>query len=93
MATYFFVGDGTEVLACEAYEANARAEMKRLQEEQPENADAMSVYSADVNEITFDNGGKPHWAYPSERTLAAESYDLPTMDEVTKPSPGPAQSH
>ena len=73
--TYFFIGDGSEVLACEAYEANALAELKRLQAEQP--GENFSLYECDPSELTQDSAGNVVFAYPAERALAEREYDLP----------------
>lgn len=81
MATYFFIGDGSEVLACEAYEANAIAECKRLQ---ANTDDELSVYSVDPTETTTDDSGNVVLAYPAEYAVASAEYDLPALSEITK---------
>lgn len=81
MTTYFFVGDGSEVLACEAYEANAIAECKRLQ---ADTDDELSVYSVDPTETTTDDAGNAVLAYPAEYAVASAEYDLPTVQQLAK---------
>lgn len=82
MTTYFFVGDGCEVLGCEAMEANAREIAARLKSEQPDNTQSINVYECDPSETTRDSAGKLVWSYPAERCEAEKQYDLPTMREV-----------
>lgn len=80
MANYFFIGDGTEVLACEAYHDNAMAELAKLRKEHPD--ESLSIYERDPSEVTQDSAGKPVWAYPSERAMAEKYYELPTLEEA-----------
>lgn len=79
MANYFFIGDGSEVLAVEAYETNAQEKLKELQ---AETDDELTIYSRDPSETTTDSAGKVVWAYPVERAVAEKEYDLPTLNEV-----------
>lgn len=81
MATYFFIGDGSEVLACESTRANANA---RLRELQAETDDELSIYERDPSETTTDANGMIVWANPAERAIAEQEYDLPTLDDVSK---------
>jgi hypothetical protein len=80
----FFIGDGTEVLACEAYRANAESELARLQSTTDDN---LSIYECDPNEISVNDACDPDaenycWSYPAERAVAEKSYDLLTMPEA-----------
>jgi hypothetical protein len=81
MTTYFFIGDGSEVLACEARIENAQ---ERLKELQAETDDDLSIYERDPSETTKDANGATVWAYPAERAVAEAEYDLPTLEEVSK---------
>lgn len=81
MTTYFFIGDGSEVLACEARIENAQ---ERLKELQAETDGELSIYERDPSETTLDDsceGGEVVWAYPAERAVAEAEYDLPTLEE------------
>ena len=82
MATFYFVGDGTEVLACEAWKANAFDELQTIAKDHPELADHLAVYECDPSELCFDGCGEPIWAYPQERFVAQNSYELPTVFEA-----------
>lgn len=79
MATYFFIGDGSEVLACEATRENANARLKELQSDTD---DDLSIYERDPSETTTDSSGAIVWANPAERAVAETEYDLPTLAEV-----------
>ena len=79
MATYFFIGDGSEVLACESTRENANA---RLRELQAETDDELSIYERDPSETTTDANGETVLAYPDEYAVASEEYDLPTVAEI-----------
>lgn len=81
MSSYFFVGDGCEVLAVEAYEVNAWDVRARMQKKTD---DALSVYECDPSEICRDDStadGRWVWAHPCERAIAEKHYDLPTLAE------------
>lgn len=81
MATYYFIGDGSEVLACEACIENSQA---RLRELQADTDDELSIYERDPSETTTDANGATVWANPAERAVAEAEYDLPTLEEVNK---------
>jgi hypothetical protein len=81
MATYYFIGDGSEVLACEARIENAQA---RLRELQAETDDELSIYERDPSETATDASGATVWANPAERSVAEAEYDLPTLEEASK---------
>lgn len=81
MATYFFIGDGSEVLACESSIENANARLKELQ---AETDDELSIYERDPSEVTTDATGATVWANHAERAVAESEYDLPTLAEVSK---------
>lgn len=78
--SFFFVGDGTEVVACEARESVAAAEAARLNREN--DTSEYNFYACNPSEVTKDDAGNWVWAYPSERAAAEAEYDLPTLDEV-----------
>lgn len=80
MATYYFVGDGSEVFVCEAYRENAGARMQLLLDDGFEN---LSIYECDPSEVVRDEDGEWVWQYPAERAEAKKHYDLPTLAEVT----------
>lgn len=82
MASYWFVGDGTEVLACEAYEENARDTMRRLE---LAGCETLNIYECDPSSVVADNStpeGLPVWEFPAERACAEKDYDLPTIAVV-----------
>ena len=81
MTTFFFIGDGSEVLACESTRENANARLRDLQDETD---DELSVYERDPSETTTDANGATVWAYPAEREVAEAEYDLPTLEEASK---------
>ncbi len=81
MATYFFIGDGSEVLGCESSIENAQARLKELQ---ADTDDDLSIYERDPSETTTDANGATVWANPAERAVAEAEYDLPTLEEVSK---------
>ncbi len=73
MATYYFIGDGSEVLACESSIENAQA---RLRELQSDTDDELLIYERDPSETTTDANGEIAWANPAERAVAEAEYDL-----------------
>ena len=81
MTTYFFIGDGSEVLACEAHIENAQSRLRELQSEAD---DELSIYERDPSETTTDANGATAWASPAERAVAEAEYDLPTLEEASK---------
>ena len=78
MSKMFFIGDGTEVLACEAYRVNAEAKLVELQ---AATEDSLNVYEADPTEIA--DGESATWQNPQEYAAAVEAgYDMPTLADV-----------
>ena len=72
MANYYFVGDGSEVLACEAYEANAISEANRLNKLSGDNCH--NVYCLTGDELSQQADGL--YDMPHERAMCLQSYDL-----------------
>jgi hypothetical protein len=81
----FFVGDGYEVLAAEAWRANALAKRRELIATMGLDENAVHVYECDPNELEADSAGELVWAYPAERAAAeASGYELLTFDEAVR---------
>ena len=76
--SYFFIGDGTEVLFCSAHRAECA---KKLRELQAETTDTLSIYECDPTEIDVDDDAEFVWANPAEHAAAAAVYDLPSLRE------------
>lgn len=73
MTRMFFIGDGSEVLGCEAYEANAVA---RCNELQAKTDDKLNVYECDPTQTMQDSAGKTVFAHPAEYAQYKEEYDV-----------------
>lgn len=72
MATYYFVGDGTEVIACEAWEANARDTANELNKKSGD--ECHQVYSLTGDELNETVDG--HYVHAAERNVCLDSYEL-----------------
>lgn len=84
MARYYFVGDGYEVLACEAWQANAYAALKRILGDMPYlDPHCLKVYECDPSEVAYWPDAGWDWAHPAEHAAAiAAGYELPTLAEA-----------
>lgn len=79
MATYYFVGDGSEVIACEAYEANARDIANELNRKSGDDSHCVySLTSDELNEKTRDDSRESGECYvhAAERAVCLDSYEL-----------------
>lgn len=72
MATYYFVGDGSEVIACEAYEVNARDIANELNRKS--GGDVHQVYSLTSDEL--NEKSDDHYVHAAERAVCLDSYEL-----------------
>lgn len=79
--TYYFIGDGTEVLFCSAHRAECAEKLRELQ---AETTDTLSIYECDPTEIDVDDDADFVWAYPGEYSAAAAVHDLPALREAVE---------
>ena len=79
--SYFFIGDGSELLFCSAHRTECA---EKLLELQAETSDTLSIYECDPTEIDVDDDAEFVWANQGEHAAAAAVYDLPSLREAVE---------